>query len=173
MPRSNIKDRLRKIIKPIIVESVPEEESFVPNEFHQQTKEIMKTVTAFQEEVQARLGLLTREDSEVVLSDDIKDELVEQLWKCRKTQLINVRKQCVQLNHQLTYMMMMTRSIEEWMVDQEKDNKTIIGDYDIAMINADLGEAYQILFNTEKNLNHNYLSAPFTKWGVLNTTLGL
>lgn len=176
MPRVSIKERLKNKVKKYDV--IEEEESLsisktktpsqcVASAFQSQSSKIMVDISTFQQSIVHNLGKLTKED--VDLEENEVDDMLTQLWKCRKSQLENVHKQVIQINHQLTYIIMMTRSIEEWLAD-DKSNQSIVGDYDLSMINSDLGEAYQILFSTESNLNHNYLSK-FDGFGKINSTL--
>lgn len=147
-------------------QSLPIPEDYVVREeFSSHAKKIMNEINEYQQVIIDSLGQLTQDDS---LEQKEKKDLIEELWRCRQSQLKNIGKQAMHIGHQVSYILTMAECIEDWMKDGKRE--TLTADYDLAMINADLGEAFQLLFLTESNLNHNYRSQ-FDGWGKKNTTL--
>lgn len=161
----NVRTNLRPIQEQVKISSSTS--SMMERELDREnSRKIMDHVKEYQNMIGQRLGSLVNPDEPVDYG--IEGHKIQQLWKCRRSQLNNVYRQCMQLQKQIAYTLMMTTSIEEWLAETGKE--VLAGDYDLAMINADLGSAYDILSATEKNLNHNYTSK-FNGWGVLNSTL--
>lgn len=152
----------------MILKKIAEEKATVSPPLHETNREqsyaLMHDVVQFQATILETLGTLVEADTPFVGSHPN----IEQLGKCRRSQLDHIRKQALMILHIVTHNLMMSQNIEAWL--EKQPVTTFAGDYDLAMINTDFTLAYDILYRTENNLNHNYLST-FTGWGQKNTTL--